>query len=37
VLPRGELTCIKLEIVRAVHKSAHYFKGLWSFFCPFVA
>jgi len=28
VLPPGELTCIKLAIVRAVHKTAHYFEGL---------
>jgi len=28
VLPPGKLTCIKLAIVRAVHKTAHYFEGL---------
>jgi len=28
VLPPGELTCIKLAIMRAVHKTAHYFEGL---------
>jgi len=38
VLPPGELTCIKLAIVRAVHKKLHIIlKVSDHLFCPFVA
>jgi len=35
VLPPGELTCIKLAVVRAQNCTS--FGGLWSSFCLFVA
>jgi len=37
VLPPGELTCIKLAIVRTQNLHIFWRSDLWSSFCPFDA